>query len=110
MSIALSILGLSADVTAAIHGEALTLQPMGCTVIGYAQELASEHDRNGKRFPKLMTGASTVTHIIHIRKSELTGVELKNIQTIGFNSRYYRVEFWQDDPVSPEVDFHCRIA
>ena len=113
MSIALAISSASADVTNAVHGDALLLQPAGVTVTGYAEDLAKQDfdSRGAKRHPLLHVGADLVSHIVHIRRSEIPpSVALGDIAEIGFGARSYRVQHFEDDPTDSEVDFYCKLA
>jgi hypothetical protein len=112
MSVVSQILTQQANLTAAIHGDTMTLQPMGLQVIGYAQEVSADPDEKGlgKKHPSLHTGMDDLSYIIYVRKSEIGNTNLSNVNTIIFFDRTYRVQHYVNDPVTPEIAFYCKIA
>ena len=106
MSIASNILGASADALALVHDDDLVLMPANVPVTGYAEEL----ERDPKTGQRLEIAEKAVTHIVHIRRSQLAAVILPKVVAISAVVKSYRVRYFTDDPNRPEVDFYCTLA
>lgn len=105
MSVASAIFEQSADVLAIVHDDDLRLQPANVLVTGYAEELAEVKTGN-----RLNVQENIPTHRIHVRRSKLVGVAITNVASIQFGGKTYRVHTVTDDPIHPEVQFHCTLA
>jgi len=112
MSIVSQILAQQANLTVAIHGDSMTLQPLGLSVMGYSQEISSDPEERGlgKKHPTLHTGMDDLSHIVYIRKEEIGNVNLSNLNSILFFDRVYRIQHYVNDPVTPEIAFYCKIV
>jgi hypothetical protein len=118
MSVALNILnGPATDALVATHGDALTLRPSGAAVTGYAQELnGTDPQESGirkTRAPMMFHfGEDLISHIVHIRRGELTAVTLADVASIeqAGTTKKYRVKHVSDDPNNSEVAFYCTLS
>lgn len=119
MSVFADIDDVSSLTTEAIHADSVTLKdgdgnvlnPLGVTVYGYAQELTSDpfsSVRSARAF--LHIANDEFTHVIHIRRSELIGVTLKNINTITVSGKEYRFTHFTDQPTRAEVELFCKLT
>ena len=113
------------EVLEAGHGEDLVVRWSGgdpVTVKGYAELVvpAAGQDRRAHGVPMhLSVGEVVVTHVVHIRRWELTNAgitDLAKVAQIGFGvladgQRSYRVKDFVDDPATgSEVDFFCVLG
>lgn len=113
MSVASDMLEQAADGLMAIHGDALTLQPMNVTAGGYAQTLDRDPESGGVRQYRLHIADDVSTHAVCILRRSLTNVTLKDIATITApgTTKVYRVNHFRDDPLtSPEIIFFCTLG
>jgi hypothetical protein len=105
MSVASAIFEDSADVLAIVHDDDLRLQPANVLVRGYAEELAEVKTGN-----RLNSSEMIPTHRLHVRRSQLVGVTVGNVASVQFGGKSYRVHTITDDPIHPEISFHCTLA
>ena len=115
MSAALQILGNAADALAAGHDEPLTLMPANLAVTGYAEDVPLDPaTRGSRRHPLLMLhlASEPFTHLLHIRRGKLSGVDLSKVDYITHpaSGKRYRALHWSDDPMSPTVDWACLLV
>ncbi len=113
MSIASQLLEQAAVALTAVHGDALTLQPMNVSASGYAQVLDRDPMSGGVKAYRLHIADDVSTHAVHILRTALAGVTLRDIATIDFpgTTKVYRVNHFRDDPAtSPEIVFFCTLG
>lgn len=115
MSAALQLLDNAADVLAAGHDDALVLQPLNVACTGYAEEALEDPAGAGLRRKgpmQLHVAEQPFTHVLHIRRAQLSGVDLRKVDfAVHVDSgRRYRVLHWTDDPSSPTTDMVCKLA
>jgi hypothetical protein len=112
MSTASAILGHGAVALGLVHSDRLRLLPPGAACNGYAEEVEGDRLASGARVPQLAIGSESITHVVHILRSEVAAVALDKVNTITLvdGGQRYRVRHFRNDPGRPEVDFYCALA
>ena len=61
---------------------------------------------------RLQIADDLVTHVIHLRRDDLTGIALKEVSEIERSDceQTYRVQHFKDDPQRPAVLFFATLA
>lgn len=116
MSAVLDIFDRSSVVLGVHHNDPMTLQPGAIKVEGYADlyPVNPEYARRGAQIPVHLQIAENVpVHVLHIRRDQLDGVTLVQINEIEIDGqdKTYRVRHFFDDPATgPDVEFYCTLA
>lgn len=87
------------------RGVTVTLQPEGASVTCLVEPV-DEHTRQ-----RLQIADDRVTHIVHIGRADLDGVESGSVSVIERpDGASYRVQHFKDDPQTPAILFHCVLG
>jgi hypothetical protein len=111
MSIASFIGNAGAESFGTVHDDGLKLLPADVVVPGYDEEVEGDKMASGSRVPQFAIAGDAFTHVVHIRRSKLTGVDLAAVNIISRpDGMRYRVRHFRNDTGRPEVNFFCTLA
>jgi len=116
MSAVLQIFDQQRDAIAIAHDDDLLLKPGDFPARGYADVAVVDPELTSKRSQHipihLRTGEFVPTHIVRIRRDQITDVDLEAVNIIEFgDGKTYRAKYVVDDPMTgPDVEFYCTLA